>query len=200
VETSKEAGRVRSAVREGAWEVEGIGYRTQAHLCLRRFEQKQALVRKRMKRLEAARRNGRTYRFPSMLMEEYRFYSSAAVVYSAMAVEGFLNYYGVKRLGEDFYRNNLERLSSDRKLAGVLAICTHQLLPQTAELVGTIRRLAERRNALVHPKAREPKSNGSRPSRRAILSEPSRDSVHDMERFFELFTQLDPDSVGAITW
>jgi len=135
-----------------------------------------------------------------MLMEEYRFYRSAAVVYAAMAVEGFLNYYGVKRLGEEFYRENLERLSPHRKLAALIATCTGQLLPNQAELVAIVRRLARQRNALVHPKAKEPKPRRSGPHVHPAAPHTAADSVRDMERFFELFIQLDPEAVGAMLW
>jgi len=133
-------------------------------------------------------------------MEEYRFYGSAAVVYSAMAVEGFLNYYGVKRLGESFYREHFERLSPHRKLAALVATCIGHLLPDDTELIATIRRIAERRNALVHPKTREPKPRHSRQNITTLPPNPAADSVRDMERFFELFIQLDPEAVGAILW
>lgn len=200
MESPHEFPRVRPAIRSGGWEVEGVGYRTQAQLCLRRLQEKRKTVREKLDRLEAARKKGRTYRIPPELLEEYRFFGSAAVVYAAMAVEGFLNYYGVKRLGEDFYRENFERLSAHRKLAAVVASCTGHLLPDKAELVAIIRRLAERRNALVHPKARELKPKRQRRNAPTAPPEPAEDSVRDMERFFELFTQLDPEAVGAITY
>src|SRR6266566_6381322 len=198
--------KVKPANRPGGWEVEGVGYRRQAHLCLLAFEQKNALLQKHLERLEQARKKGGTYKIPPNLLEKYRFFRSAAVVYSAMAVEGFLNYYGVKRLGNDFYRDTYERLSSHRKLAAVVATCTGHLLPRHAELVTVLRRLTERRNALVHPKAREvlPKAKGVQPRRAPLHSAEAptsaADSVRDMERFFKLFAKLDPQAVSAILW
>jgi len=123
-----------------------------------------------------------------------------------MAVEGFLNYYGVKRLGNAFYRDNYERLNSYRKLAAVVGTCTGQLLPSDAELVTVWRHLTERRNALVHPKAREvlsePKDAKQRRAlpRSAVAPTPAADSVRDMERFFELFAELDSQAVSAMLW
>jgi hypothetical protein len=197
--------KVKPANRPGGWEVEGVGYRRQAHLCLLAFEQKRALLQKHLERLEEARKKGGTYRIPPNLLEKYRFFRSAAVVFSAMAVEGFLNYYGVKRLGNDFYRDNYERLSSHRKLAAVVATCTGHLLLGHAELVTVLRRLTERRNALVHPKAREvPPEEDAKPRPAsppsAVEVTPAADSVRDMERFFELFAELDSQAVSAMLW
>jgi len=198
--------KVKPANRPGGWEVEGVGYRRQAHLCLLAFEQKNALLQKHLERLEDARKKRGTYKIPPNLLERLRFFRSAAVVYSAMAVEGFLNYYGVKRLGNEFYRDTYERLSSHRKLAALVATCTGQLLPSHAEVVTVLRRLTERRNALVHPKAREvlPKAKDAKPRRAprrpAVAPTPAADSVRDMERFFELFAELDSQAVSAMLW
>ena len=117
-----------------------------------------------------------------------------------------MNYYGVKRLGSDFYRDNYERLNSYSKLAAVVATCTGQLLPGNAELVRILRRLTERRNSLVHPKAREvlPKAKDEKPrrppARSTLAPTPAADSVRDMERFFELFAKLDLQAVSAMLW
>jgi hypothetical protein len=198
--------KIKPANRPGGWEVEGVGYRRQAHICLHAFEQKNALLQRHLKRLEETRKKGGNYRIPPNLLEKYRFFRSAAVIYSAMAVEAFLNYYGIKRLGNDFYRDTYEHLSSQRKLAAVVATCTGQLLPSQAELVKVLRRLTERRNALVHPKAREvlPNAKDAKPRRApppsAVEVTPVADSVQDMERFFELFAELDSQAVSAMLW
>jgi len=198
--------KAKPANRPGGWEVEGVGYRRQAHLSLRAFKQKHTLLRRHIERLEEARKKGGTYKIPPNLLDRYRFFRSAAVVFSAMAVEGFLNYYGVKRLGNDFYRDNYERLNAHQKLSALVATCTGHLLPKHAELVTILRRLTERRNALVHPKAREvrPEAKGVQPRRAPLHSAEAptsaADSVRDMERFFKLFAKLDPQAVSAILW
>jgi len=61
--------KVEPANRPGGWEVEGVGYRRQAHLCLLAFEQKHALLQKHLERLEEARKKGGTYRIPPNLLE-----------------------------------------------------------------------------------------------------------------------------------
>ena len=50
--------KVQPANRAGGWELEGVGYRRQAHLCLRSFEQKAALLHKHVDLLEEARKKG----------------------------------------------------------------------------------------------------------------------------------------------
>ena len=62
--------KVKPANRPGGWDVEGVGYRRQAHLCLRSFEQKNTLLQKHMKRLEEARKEGVRYKIPTNLYRE----------------------------------------------------------------------------------------------------------------------------------
>jgi hypothetical protein len=125
---------------------------------------------------------------------------SAAVVCAGMAVEGFLNYYGVKRLGEAFYNPSYERLSPAKKVAALVATCCGQLLPSDSELMAVTKRLATARNALVHPKSREAPRV---PRAQLGLSEqadlPHR-TVEDMERFFTLFAEVDPEAIGSMPW
>ena len=107
---------------------------------------------------------------------------------------------GLSATIEEFYRQNYERLSPHRKVAAIVGTCTGQLLPGDAELATIIRRLADQRNALVHPKAKEVKPK-ARPSQQPFSTEPwnpPADSVRDMERFFQLFLELDPQAIGAM--
>jgi hypothetical protein len=68
-------------------------------------------------------------------------------------------------------------------------------LAHDSEIVLVVRDLADARNALVHPKAKEiaSESFGSQPAKQRQKT--ARESVERMERFFELFLQIDPQAV-----
>ena len=76
-------------------------------------------------------------------------------LYACMALEGFLNLYGVRRLGEQFYQRNLERLGITEKLALVGACCHQWLIDEKDQVVKDFRELFDARNRLVHPKTKE---------------------------------------------
>jgi len=104
-------GVVQPASRAGAWQVEGFGYSANARICLQKFEEKRERLNEALDRQVDARKEGRPYKFPDGLSDEYRLFRTATVMFAAMAVEAFLNLYGVKRLGEKLYHETFERLT-----------------------------------------------------------------------------------------
>jgi len=193
--------KVRPANREGAWEVEGFHHRAEAKLALRRSEELRIRLIEELDRHELARKSGSSAsRFSTDLLDEYRLMRSAAVVCAGMAVEGFLNYYGVKRLGEAFYNASYERLSLAKKVAALVATCCGQLLPNDSELMAVTKRLAAARNALVHPKSREARRIARAQLRLSEQADLPHRTVDNMERFFTLFAEVDPDAIGSMPW
>src|SRR5690349_14750711 len=115
----------------------------------------------------------------------------ATQLFACMTVESFLNYYGVQKLGEQYYKRNLERLGISQKLETLIAISTQELLDEKDEIVTTVRRMFERRNRLAHPKSKEitiddkfvfPKSPDE--------LEQAENSVKDMIAFFRKFQEI----------
>jgi hypothetical protein len=189
--------KVQPANRGGAWEVEGLEHRSGAKLAVRRSEE----LRIRLSNQFDRHKGGSAYgRIPNDLIDEYRFLRTATVVFAAMAVEGFLNYYGVKRLGEGFYNANYERLSLPKKVGALIETCTGNLLANSSELVAVTKRLAEARNALVHPKSREALKSQAKRLPITALAKLPQESVGDMERFFILFGEADPEAIGMMPW
>jgi len=81
--------------------------------------------------------------------------ASAAVLFACMSLEAFLNYYGVRRLGQNYYKRFVERLGVTEKIACIRSISSSILLEPDDDLVVRSRRLFDARNALAHPKTRE---------------------------------------------
>jgi len=76
-------------------------------------------------------------------------------LFGCIAFEGFLNFYGVKRLGEEFYKRQIERLGITEKVPVLILSCRGLLLEADSAILTNVRHLFDARNKLVHPKARE---------------------------------------------
>jgi len=184
---------IQPITRPGGWTLEG-GYRRRAHMCLDLLEVKTSNWWKQYgKAFEAKRSPVPTEAFDAL--NEIHLLSDSTVVFAAMAVESFLNVYGVVRLGEAFYARHYERLNIGSKLAAILATCCSTLITADDEISQVVNRLFERRNALVHPKTREAKRGRRHQSPK--LQPPrdlARSVIQDMERFIELFRAFDTDA------
>lgn len=121
--------------------------------------------------------------------------ATAVEIYSTFNVEGFLNFYGVVRLGEDAYRTEFERVNVISKLTRLLAVCDGVDLDQESDLVQTVRALFGRRNELVHPKAselrgyREDGSPPGPPPPEEDLLELATTAYRRMRTFYRLFSE-----------
>jgi hypothetical protein len=132
-------------------------------------------------------------------LDEFGTLSITAQIYCAMAVEALLNFYGVVRLGESFYKRNIERIGMIPKLEILIGICDGKLLTKDAEISGVIRRLSERRNSLVHPKAKEfdlTKLSDNLGAGKAITD--VQKSINEMKRFFVLFADISAEAKAAV--
>jgi hypothetical protein len=112
--------------------------------------------------------------------------SDSVRIYSAMAVEGFLNLYGVVRLGQSAFDEHFERLGLVPKLRVLLLVCDALQIGRDDQLVDLLSKLAEGRNALVHPKAREVPGPLAEPTKIRV-PEVAREAVANMEAFFKEF-------------
>jgi hypothetical protein len=123
------------------------------------------------------------------------FLSDSVLIFSAMAVEGFLNFYGVVRLGEVEYKRNFERLSLDRKLRALLLFCDSIALDDTDPLIEVLTNLAKMRNSLVHPKTREVTGYLPAESRDGMrVPDAACQAVTNMDTFFKQFLIAVPEA------
>ena len=184
--------------RPGSWEFEG-GLREQAVRALELAEQVSSELRRewevaRARQLAGDKAAGRLVSRERIV--ERNLFTTAAVVLSSMAAEAFLNFYGVKRMGQEVYEGHYERLGLVPKLTGIIATCCGMRLDDDAEIVSVARSLSEARNRLAHPKTKEVGSAAGS-SHLSPVKHPlhvARESVANMNRFFQLFASFDPDS------
>ena len=120
--------------------------------------------------------------------------ADSATIFSAMAVEAFLNYYGVLRLSQSYFDRNIERLGPAKKVAALILATRQVLLSEEAEILQTIRSLFKKRDALVHPKTKAipEETFGNPPLRRNLVI--SRDALRELDLFFQLFLEIAPDA------
>jgi hypothetical protein len=174
------------------------GHRARAHRLLEQLQEHHAEVQSWLARVRAGQdqqERQRRHREGQPRGDSFAMHD-AVVITSALAVEGFLNTYGVIRFGEPFFKNFVERLGTEQKTAILIAICTGNLVSRDADILRAIRALFERRGALVHPKAREPREE--RAISAALASnvyevKDAASAVAEMESFFAGMVALDQD-------
>lgn len=114
--------------------------------------------------------------------------SDSVLIFSAMAVEAFLNYYGVVRMGEKEFTRHFERLGIVGKLRALLLFCDSLRLADDDPLIIAGTKLAKTRNALVHPKTKELTSYIPAEARGGLLiPETAQEAVGAMDGFFKEF-------------
>ena len=113
----------------------------------------------------------------------------------AIAIEAFINFYGVYRLGEKQFTRHVERLPIQRKLELLLMICDGVEIEETEPVVTALKFVVERRNRLAHPKSREV-SPDQPPEQRMGENIPDSaiNTVQAMKDFFRAFGDLVPES------
>ena len=188
--------------RPGSWEFEG-GLREQAVRALELAEQVSIDLRKewevaRARQLAGEKAAGRLMSRERIV--ERNLFTTAAVVLSAMAAEALLNFYGVKRMGQEFYEGHYERLGLVPKVTGIIETCCGVRLADHAEIISVARALSEARNRLAHPKTREggSKAASSHDSPMRHPLDVARESVANMNQFFQLFASFEPDSSDIV--
>lgn len=139
--------------------------------------------------------DGENYPVLWALVRKRDLQSDSVKIFSAMAVEGFLNYYGVVRLGEAEFNAHFERLGLIPKIRALLLVCDSLSVTESDPLVKALNRIAQRRNALVHPKAKELSEYLPATERGgSSVPEAAREAVADMEEFFREFVVAVPNA------
>lgn len=148
--------------QEGGWNTSYTSHYESAWLYL--YDYKEALKELKLLELHIVETNPT---FPeehlsSFIMYEtghlhtdaYR-YATSAHLFVCMALEGFINFYGTKRLGEKTYKRLLERLGITEKIALIYLLCFEVNLDAKNDIIRNVRAIFDQRNALVHPKTKE---------------------------------------------
>ncbi|MBU2590693.1 MAG: hypothetical protein KKC21_01565 [Nitrospinae bacterium] len=122
---------------------------------MKELENKESELIKSHKDVEPALLSGFISHETDNLVEKCRRHETSTILFSCMTIEGFINNYGVRRLGEAFYKKNLERLGITEKLSLLILACIGKAIESNAVLMKKARALFDARNSLVHPKTKE---------------------------------------------
>lgn len=87
------------------------------------------------------------------LDNKIRKYAIASEIFCCVSIEAFVNFYGIRRLGEEFYKTNYERMTITSKISALIATCEHKLLSKHHPILKLVKELFDLRNHHVHPKA-----------------------------------------------
>lgn len=184
---------VRPLWSEGSWETVNRTLRTRAHRLLGELRDLCQQIQSTWPN-EVGKDITDQAQYPELwdLCERRDALSDFVRVTAAMSVEGFLNFYGVFRLGHEVFDDYYERLGLVPKLRGLFLICDQLNIPKQHALVSHLDRLAQSRNQLVHPKAREASGAQSPPA--LGIPDEAEAMVEAMESFFSEFAAAVPDA------
>jgi hypothetical protein len=124
--------------------------------------------------------------------------SDSVLIFAAMAVEAFLNYYGVVRMGEAEFARNFERLGVAAKLRSLLLFCDSIRITDDDPLLAAVNKLTQNRNALVHPKTKEVRNNVESLRDGPLIPEAAQEAVAAMGNFFKGFEAIVPEAKHLI--
>jgi len=103
----------------------------------------------------------------------------------------------VIRIGEQFYKDYIEKLSLENKAAIILALCFNKVLSHDDELYKTLKNLRENRNQVVHPKTKvfdwQNEDHLEKCKERDIREDKVGEFIADMERVQGMLCELDGD-------
>lgn len=130
-------------------------------------------------------RNSVSKDFWCLVMKRDRL-SNSVILFSAMAIEAFLNWYGIYRLGASKYNKRYEELCNYDKLKSLLKDCNSVEITKESPIAKISTKISKRRNSLAHDKAREVLGQNIDGDE---IPEIAREAVADMRRFFEEFSK-----------
>lgn len=88
-------------------------------------------------------------------LQEFLFWRKNTVIWVCCMIESFVNLEGVSWMGEEFYRNAIERQCIIDKISLVYTIKYSRLLDCSEKVLKDIQYLFDLRNQFVHPKTRK---------------------------------------------
>jgi len=122
--------------------------------------------------------------------------ATSSFLFLCMCIESFINHYGTKRLGEEYYKRNLERVGITEKLSLLVVICHQTKLDPNDPMLKKTRALFDKRNELVHPKTKEfnfekPEDFFSKHPKEINLQSDFDDMEYIVQRLCELDSDID---------
>ncbi len=83
----------------------------------------------------------------------YKYHAFIAVIFQALAVEAYINYYGFKKLGNTKFKTHYEKMDTIDKYIIIYEIVNKKEFPKDEAIYEKLKKLISLRNYLVHSKA-----------------------------------------------
>ncbi|MHC8322437.1 hypothetical protein ACYZT4_17390 [Pseudomonas sp. GB2N2] len=147
--------QIYSMTESGAWNSEYMSHHQNAW----HYYSDYATLTKRLTKSEKRhQKKGHTcesliFHLTSDLHEASYRAATSTHLYACLAMEGFLNFYGVRRFGETYYKAEIERLPIAKKLEKIFLTVFGE--PPSDLLAQSVLETFQRRNKLAHPKTQE---------------------------------------------
>ena len=113
--------------------------------------------------------------------QEFLFWRKNAIIWACCMIESFVNLEGVSWMGEEFYKNAIERQRIIDKISLVYTIKYSRLLDRSEQILKDIQYLFDLRNQFVHPKTRQ-----------------CRDSEQNNDKYMEFLVNLNPEELKIL--
>jgi hypothetical protein len=90
--------------------------------------------------------------------QEYMFWRKNLIIWTCSTIESFVNLEGVSWMGEQFYKDTIERQNIVQKIRLIYAIKYNKMLPSNKDMIKNVKEIFELRNQFVHPKTQKVKN------------------------------------------
>ena len=107
------------------------------------------------------------------------------VIISCQVIESIINYIGVHKIGESFYKSNIERSGITEKFSLISLICCDEKIDNNCSLKKSIRFVFDKRNSFIHPKTKEIVWSNGKPNLPV-----NHDIGNDVDAIKKLFLEL----------
>ena len=91
--------------------------------------------------------------------EEFIFWRKNLVIWTCCTIESFVNLEGISWMGEEFYKNAVERQNIVQKIRLIVAIKYNESIEPDNETLKSVRSIFDLRNQFVHPKTHSVNEN-----------------------------------------
>lgn len=85
---------------------------------------------------------------------EFVFWRKNLIIWTCCTIESFVNLEGVSYMGEEFYKDTIERRNIVQKIRLIISIKKKELIKPDNKILKDVKSVFELRNQFVHPKTR----------------------------------------------
>jgi hypothetical protein len=116
-----------------------------------------------------------------------------SVIFSALALEAFINNYGIERFSGSYFDNYLDKLSAVSKWIVIPRLVTGKEIDRDGQAFEWLKGLFMQRDKLVHYKTRKKKISELREDKDWVTEEHSEHALQTVRAVVEALSEIDPN-------